>query len=137
MRENELFEAQCERIIGAYLSGIKQTVISTQLSIPTSTVNDTIKRYKETGSAIPEKRPVRSLSDITSRLNSSLDTTLHNNTVRKYLHDEGLGSYVTRKKPLLTQKQQKDRFALFESDGRIRAWRSPGEAYNKNCILPT
>ncbi|CAG8675119.1 15554_t:CDS:1, partial [Funneliformis caledonium] len=57
MHGNELFEAQRERIISAYLSGIKQTVISTQLGIPTSTVNDTIKRYKETGSAIPEKRP--------------------------------------------------------------------------------
>ncbi|CAI2198142.1 18288_t:CDS:1, partial [Funneliformis geosporum] len=101
------------------------------LSIPTSTVNDTIKRYKETGSEIPDKCPghlkilnqrdkwtlqhiVRnnrfaSLSDITSRLISSLDTTLHNNTVRKYLYDEEFGSYVARKKPLLTQKQQKDR----------------------------
>ena len=99
-------------------------VISTQLGILTSTVNDTIKRYKETGSAIPKKRPghpkilnqrdeltlqriVRNnqfdpFSDITSRLNSSLDTTLHNNTVRKYLHDEGLGSYIACKKLLLT-----------------------------------
>ena len=131
MRENELSETQRERIIGAYLSGTKQTVISTQLGIPTSTVNDTIKRYKETGSGIPKKRPghpklltqrdkrtlqhiVRDnrfspLGDITSRLNSSLDTTLHNNTVRNYLHGEGLGSYVTRKKPLLTPKHQKDR----------------------------
>ncbi|CAI2195464.1 19405_t:CDS:1, partial [Funneliformis geosporum] len=96
------------------------------LGIPTSTVNNTIKRYKKTGSAIPEKRPSRPkilnqcnkqtlqrivrnnqfalLSDITSRLNSSNDTTLHNNTVRKYLHDEGLGSYVALKKSLLTQK---------------------------------
>lgn len=112
MRGNELSEAQRERIIGAYLSGTKQTVISTQLGIPSSTVNDTIRRYKKTGSAIPEKRPGRPksltqrdkqtlqriirdnrfspLGDITNRLNSSLDTTLHNNTVRKYLHDEGL-----------------------------------------------
>ncbi|RGB30538.1 hypothetical protein C1646_765195 [Rhizophagus diaphanus] len=37
------------------------------------------------------------LGDITNRLNSSLDTTLHNNTVKKYLHDEGLGSYVSLK----------------------------------------
>ena len=59
MRGNELSEAQRERIIGAYLSGIKQTVISEKLGIPTSTVYDTIKRYKDTGSAILEKCPGR------------------------------------------------------------------------------
>ena len=42
-------------IIGAYLSSTKQRVISTQLGIPISTVNDTIKRYKETGSTEPKK----------------------------------------------------------------------------------
>ncbi|CAI2199617.1 19226_t:CDS:1, partial [Funneliformis geosporum] len=99
---NELSEAQRKRIISAYLSDTKQMVISTQLGIFTSTVNDIIKRYKETGSAIPEKylghpkihnqhdkqtlqhivqnNQFAPLSDITSRLNSSLDITLHNNT---------------------------------------------------------
>ena len=34
------------------------------------------------------------LSDITDKLNSSLDTTLHNNsTVRRYLHEMDIGSY--------------------------------------------
>nr|CAG8445562.1 6186_t:CDS:2 [Entrophospora candida] len=32
-------------------------LISVQLDIPTSTMSDTIKQYKETGSATPEKRP--------------------------------------------------------------------------------
>ena len=59
MRGNELSEVKRERIIGAFLSGVKQMVISTQLGIPTSTVNDTIKQYKETGSAIPKKCPGR------------------------------------------------------------------------------
>ena len=57
MRGNELSKTQRERIIGAYLSGTKQRVISTQLGIPTSTVNDTIKRYKDTGSATSAKHP--------------------------------------------------------------------------------
>ena len=57
MRKNKLFEAQRERIISTYLSDTKQIVILTQLGISTSTVNDTIKRYKETGSAIPKKHP--------------------------------------------------------------------------------
>jgi hypothetical protein len=29
------------------------------------------------------------------------------------------------------------RFAIFESDGRVKVWRNPGEAYNKDCIQPT
>ncbi|CAB4389996.1 unnamed protein product [Rhizophagus irregularis] len=179
----ELLEALRERVIGSYLSGTKQRIISVQLGIPASTVNDTIKRYKKTGSATPEKRPGRPkmlterdthvlrrvvhanrfspLGDITDRLNSSLNATFHHNTVRKYLHNEGLGSYTARKKPLLTKKHRSDRlrwsrekknweeewkqvvwsdesrFALFESDGRVRVWRSLGEAYNQNCIQPT
>ena len=183
MRGNGLSDSQQERIISAYLSGTKQKIISTQLNIPSSTVNDTIKRYKETGSAIPEKRSGRKktltqrdirvlqrivrtnrfspLGDITDKLNSRLNTTLHCNTVRKYLHNEGLGSHAARKKPHLTEKHRKDRlrwckekknwgeewkrvvwsdesrFALFESDGRARVWRSPGKAYNKGCIQPT
>ena len=105
--------------------------ISTQLGIPTSTVNDTIKRYKETGSAIPKKRPGRPkmltqrdtrvlqriirtdrfspIGDITNKLNSRLETTLHHNTVRKYLHNEDISSYTARKKPRLTEKHKKNR----------------------------
>ncbi|CAI2190256.1 7108_t:CDS:2, partial [Funneliformis geosporum] len=145
MCENELSETQHERIISAYLSGTKQMIILTQLGIFISTVKDTIKRYKETGFAIPEKHPghpkilnqrdkqtlqrivqnnhFASLSDITSRLNSSLDTTLHNNTVRN----------TFMMKALVVMSL----ICFFESDERIRTWRSPGEAYNKNCILPT
>nr|CAG8568231.1 13785_t:CDS:10 [Entrophospora candida] len=107
--------------------GIKQKVISAQLDIPTSTINDTIKQYKETGYTTPEKRPgcpkllaqhdtrilqhivhdnwFSPLGDITNKFNSHLNTTLHYNTVRKYLHDEGLGNYATKKKPLLAEKQ--------------------------------
>ncbi|CAI2188587.1 13952_t:CDS:2 [Funneliformis geosporum] len=62
-------------------------VISTQLGIPTST---TLQRIVQNNCFTP-------LNDITSRLNSSLDITLHNITVRKYLHDEGLSIYVTLK----------------------------------------
>ena len=29
------------------------------------------------------------------------------------------------------------RFALFESNGQVRVWKSPGEAYNKDCIQLT
>ncbi|CAJ0832318.1 17834_t:CDS:2 [Entrophospora sp. SA101] len=36
MCRKELSVAQCEQIIGAYISGIKQKVISAQFNIPTS-----------------------------------------------------------------------------------------------------
>ncbi|EXX56427.1 hypothetical protein RirG_216340 [Rhizophagus irregularis DAOM 197198w] len=123
----ELSETLRERIIGSYLSGIKQCIISEELGVPKSTVNDTIKRYKKTGFATPEKCPghpkmltkrdtqtlqrivckdrLSPLGDITNRLNSSLNTNFHHNTVRKYLHNEGLGNYTAQKKPLLTRKQ--------------------------------
>ena len=126
MHGNELSKTQHERIIGAYLSGTKQRVISTQLGIPTSTINDTIKWYKETDSTESKKHPGRPkllnkydtralkriirtdqfspLGDVTNKLNTSLNTTLHYNTVRNYLHNEGLGSYTARKKPRLTTK---------------------------------
>jgi hypothetical protein len=98
---------------------------------------------------------------VTDRLNTSLNTTLHYNTIRSYLHDEGLGSYTAQKKPHLTPKHRTDRlrwckekknwveewkqvvwsdesrFALFQPDGQARVWRSPGEAYNQNCIQST
>ncbi|CAI2184893.1 13523_t:CDS:1 [Funneliformis geosporum] len=120
MRGNEVSKTHRERIIGAYLSGIRQRVISTQLNIPTSTVSDIIKKYKKTGSSEPRqrsgrpkilsecdtralKRIVRTdrfspLGNVTDKLNTSLDATVHYNTVRSYLHDEGLGSYTARKK---------------------------------------
>jgi transposase len=57
MRGNEVSKTHRERIIGAYLCGTKQRVISTTLGIPTSTVSDIIKKYKETGSTEPKQRP--------------------------------------------------------------------------------
>ncbi|PKK72751.1 hypothetical protein RhiirC2_776824 [Rhizophagus irregularis] len=118
-----------EQIIGVYLSGVKQKIISTQLDIPTSTVSDTIKRYKEMGSTIPEKR------DITNRLNSSLNTTLHISTVRRYLHGaREKQNWEDEWKQVVWS--DKLRFALFESDSRVKVWRSPREAYNKDCIQP-
>src|SRR2546421_161656 len=113
MHGNELSKTQHERIIGAYLSGTKQRVISTQLGIPTSTINDTIKWYKETDSTESKKHPGRPkllnkydtralkriirtdqfspLGDVTNKLNISLNIILHYNTVRSYLHNKGLG----------------------------------------------
>jgi transposase len=59
MRGNKVSKANWKRIISAYFTGTKQTIISTQLNIPTSTVSDIIKKYKETGSTKPKQRSGR------------------------------------------------------------------------------
>src|SRR5947209_8791820 len=123
MVKKELSNEQRERIIGAHLSGVKQKVISVQLNIAPSTVNDTIRRYRQTHSAIPKKRPGRPkvLTDRDRRVLKRivredrfaalpvLTGTLHANTVRNYLYDEGIRCYSAKKKPHLTQKQRQSR----------------------------
>ncbi|CAJ0871928.1 12192_t:CDS:2 [Entrophospora sp. SA101] len=139
MRRKELSVAQREQIIGAYISGVRQKVISAQLDIPTSTINDTIKLYKETGYATPEKYPGRPklltqrdtrtlqrivhdnrfspLGDITNKFNFHLNTNLHYNTVRKYLRDEGLEKQNWEEEWKNVVWSDESKFALFESDG--------------------
>ncbi|CAB4382790.1 unnamed protein product [Rhizophagus irregularis] len=124
MRGNELSATKREQIIGVYLSGVKQKIISTQLDIPTSTVSDTIKRYKETGSAIPEKRSGR------PKILTQCDTQV----LRHIVRTDWFSSLDEWKQVVWSDES---RFALFESDGRVKVWRSPGEAYNKDCIQPT
>ena len=122
MVKKELSNEQRERIIGAHLSGVKQKVISVQLNIAPSTVNDTIRRYRQTHSAIPKKRPGRpkvltdrdrrvlkrivredrfaSLPVLTGKLNSILEPTLHIDTVST------MTSYAGKKKPHLIEQQR-------------------------------
>ncbi|CAJ0831612.1 13155_t:CDS:2 [Entrophospora sp. SA101] len=102
MHRKELSVAQREQIIGAYISGVKQKVISAQLDIPTSTINDTIKQYKETGFATPEKCP--SCPKLLTQF-------------RKYLHDEGLEKQNWEEEWKNVIWLDESRFALFESDG--------------------
>ncbi|CAB4385965.1 unnamed protein product [Rhizophagus irregularis] len=135
MPGKQVSKANRERIISVYFTGTKQRVISVQLNIPESTICDIVKKYKETGSTEPKQRPGRPktlkkrdtralkriirtdqfspLGDVTDKFNTSLDTTFYYNTVRRYLHDEGLGN------------------------GQARVWRSPRETYNKDCIQST
>ena len=131
MRGNEVSKANRERIIGAYLTGTKQTVISTQLNIPTSTVSDIIKRYKETGSTEPKQRPGRP-KKLKERDTRSLKRIIRTDRLK----------WCKEKKNWAEEWKQvvwsdESRFALFQSDGRARVWRSPKEAYNEDCIQST
>ena len=131
MPKKELTSKQRERIIGAYLTGTNGLKISSNFNIPSSTVYDTINRYKKTGSPHPNKRLGRpktlsnrgkrflqsiiykdrfaSLGKITSQLNNDLSTNYHPNNIRKYLYEIKFKNCASRKKPLLTQKHQIDR----------------------------
>ncbi|CAB5191118.1 unnamed protein product [Rhizophagus irregularis] len=157
MPGKQVSKANRERIIGAYITETGSTEPKQRPGRPkTLKKRDTraLKRIIRTDRFSP-------LGDVTDKFNTSLDTTFHYNTVRRYLHDEGLGSYTAKKKPRLTEKHRTDRlkwckdkknwaeewkqmvwsdesrFALFQSDGRARVWRSPRETYNKDCIQST
>jgi transposase len=128
MRGKELTDKQRERIIGAHLAGVNGLKISSDFNISSTTVYDTINRYKKSGSPHPKKRSGRPkmisvrgkrflqrivlkdrflpLEKITNQLNQDLNTTYHPNTVRKYLHNLGLKGHATRNKPLLTNRQR-------------------------------
>ena len=128
MRGKELTNKQREQIICAHLAGVKGRKIALNFKIPQTTVYDTIKRYYETNSPHPKKRPGRPkvltnrdkralqqvvleirfspLGEITNEINNILNTTHHSNTVRKYINEIGFGSRIPRKKPLLTSKQE-------------------------------
>jgi DNA-directed RNA polymerase specialized sigma24 family protein len=67
MRGQELSPQQRERIIGAHLLGTKGIIIATQLSIPSSTVYDAIKRYK--------KKTLHILTHVPDDQNPSLNVT--------------------------------------------------------------
>ncbi|CAG8761105.1 5776_t:CDS:1, partial [Acaulospora morrowiae] len=53
----ELSQDQRSQIIGAYLCGVSPLTIAKTFGYAKSTVYDTVKRYKETGSKHPSKRP--------------------------------------------------------------------------------
>lgn len=116
------------RIVGAFKCDTKPAAIARTLGFSPSTVYATVNRYKETGSAQPKPRPGRvekltardqrvvqrivlagrrqTLGEITNEVNNRLNTTLHPNTVRRYMAKAGFASRKACKKPLLRKKRQ-------------------------------
>lgn len=160
------------------------TAIAKLFGLKRETVRDTIARWHSTGSADPPKRPGRKnvltarderalirittqnrftpLGEITSVANQRLVTNLAPNTIRKYLHENGLRACKACEKPLLKESHimarlkwckercewgddewkrivwsDESRFALFNSDGRQRVWRRVDEKYHIDCVRPT
>jgi len=182
-RRKELSSEQRGEIIGAYRCGTKPATIARTLGFIPSTVYDTISRYKRTSSAQTNPRPGRpqslgkrgkrvvrrtvlkgrfkALAEITDEVNASLDTTLCEDTVRKYIAETKLSSRVACEKPFLRKETVKARlqwckehqawdeewkkvvfsdespFHLFHNDKRVRVWRGTGERYRTECLKPT
>lgn len=98
----------------------------------------------------------------TVALNTCLDKPVSTATVRKELHDMGIHGRAAIPKPLIKPKNAAERmrwckdrkqwetdqwsqvvfsdessFTLFPTSGRVYVWRTSGEAYNPDCLLPT
>ncbi len=123
-QRKELSANERSKIAGAYKCGVKQSVIAEKLGLPLSTINDTIKRIKDTGSPHPPTRigplakfSVREerslinivksnrhepLDAITSQFRDITGKYICKNTARKILNKNEFHSYYITKKPLLT-----------------------------------
>ena len=128
-RNKELSTEQRGQIIGAYLCGTKPATIARTLGFAPSTVYATISRYKRTGSAQSRPHPGRpkslnnrdqrvvrravlkgrhkTLAEITNEVNASLNMTLCQDTVRKYIAEWGFSSRVPCEKPFLKKNMSK------------------------------
>ena len=108
-----------------------------------------------------EKNRKASLAQITDELKSQANVAISLSTVRTELHRMGICSRYARKKPWISSARAKERiswckereswdiewqkiiwsdesrFQLFFADGRQRIWRRTGEAFSRDCVLPT
>lgn len=98
----------------------------------------------------------------TAALNNALQEPVSTSTVRRELHDMNLYARAAISKPLIKPQNAVNRkrwckdhkewtpdqwnqvvwsdessFTLFPTTGRVYVWRTPGEAYNPGCLLPT
>ena len=129
----ELDPATRERIVGMHIANVATKVIIETLGLPKSTVYDTIKRFKDSGSAQPAKRPGRPpkltirdqraavriiklnrstpLAILTHEISDRLSLRISPSTTRRYIRRLGLKSCYAVKKPLLTKVKAKKRLA--------------------------
>lgn len=99
---------------------------------------------------------------VTAELNTHLSNTVSIKTVRRELHNANIHGRAAIAKPLITEANAKLRkkwchdhktwtlddwknvvwsdeslFTLFPTNGRVYVWRTPKEAYDPDCLLPT
>ena len=180
----ELTDFERGFIIGASSFGVTEDEIGEKLGRSRNTVHTVIAKYKENRATTVAKRSGRPcilterderqlkrivksdckqpLSVIRENLAESSGTVVSKSTIRRKLCDMGYNSRIAVHKPLLSNKNIKDRlawakkkgdwsledwkkvvwsdesrFTLFQNDGRIRVWRLPNERYKVDCVVPT
>lgn len=167
-------------IVGMRRGGSSLSEISAEVGRPKSTISKVIKRYCERGEVKIAKKSGRpkKLNEYSKRI---LLRELHKNrrsplseiaenlpvpvtirTLRKHVHDFGMNCCVATKKPFLSPKHIRDRYAFakrhlhwtvedwgqvmwtdessFEigkHSRQIRVWRKSYERYHWDCIAPT
>lgn len=114
-----------------------------------------IKRYVQQDRFMSAKK-------VTNILENSVGLHVHPRTVNRFLQKEGFKSFVPRKVPHISPKNVKLRLAyakkyvhmpfsfwekviwtdeskynIKKSDGRLRVWRKPGEAFSSNATIRT
>jgi len=179
----ELSEFERGRIIGMWEASLSEREIESKTGHKKTTVHDTIKRYRDENRVESSPRSGRppALSDrdkrgltkiikeersqtllqITEKFNETNDLSLSSSTVRKYLHELGYFGRAGVRKPLVSEKNRKDRlawcrsrrnwidewkliiwsdessFEIFQSDAYRWVWRKPKEKYDVDCLIPT
>jgi transposase len=104
----------------------------------------------------------KTASEMAAELRQDLSLIVSPQLIRNRLHEAGYHGRVARKKPWISPQNKKARlqwartyqdkpqtfwnrvlwsdeskFNLFQSDGMVRVWRKPSEAYKKQCLQPT
>lgn len=160
------------------------SALSRRFNLPRTTIQGIIKRYKESGTVADKKgrgrksaltvretreivrkvklNPFLSAPKLQKIIEDDFEKVVSSQTVRNYIHREGLRARTPRKKPFISKTNKKKRlqFArkhvkkpveywkrvlwsdetkinLFGSDGCRKVWRNPREALKPRNIMPT
>lgn len=146
----ELTDTQRKIIIERYKCGDSYKAISKIVKCGKTTVHDTLKRFRKTGSITPKKRYGRKSSfnhekvttlkdlvtqdaasrrlkilEIQTRWNTANKEMISISTIRRMLRKIGLRSCIARRKPFISEKNKKKRleWALEHQDWTIQDWK--------------
>ena len=182
-KSTELSDFERGRIIGMWEAGLSERGIQKKTEHKKTTIHDTITRYRDEGQIKSKLRPGRpviasacdkrglikivkkdrtqTLFDVTDQFNETTNLSVSSSTVRRYLHELGYYGRAGLRKPLISEKNRKDRlawcrlrknwvdewdliiwsdesrFEIFQSDSHHHVWRRPQEKYDVDCLIPT
>jgi len=147
-KRKELNEFERGKIIGLSTEGCSVRKISKILEIPKSTVQNTIKKFSETGTTqnlfrpgrprilteinkqqlkkIVQDEPHATLSQIHEKFQKKTDLSTCTKTIKREIHNLGFSSCIAAHKPLLNIKQKQNRLSwcIEQRDWTIRKWKN-------------